>query len=286
MSVGGTGAHAAVSSLRGSSRRWLQMTVLVLLTGIIYRGTFATLWRVWMDNPSYSHGVLIPPVAAALVWVERKTLATLRPSPSILGLPLVGLALLVQLAGIRGDVLILQGDSFILLLLGLILHFGGWPFLRRLAFPVGYLVFMVPFLPVFESQVSFRLKQLAASGAVVVSNLLGVLVARDGMSIYLPTGVMRIENACSGMQSLISLLALGALFSYLAHGSWAKRALLFLAAVPIALAVNVLRISALCVVGSASSVERATGLFHDVSGFVLFGLGFALLLLTRRLLRC
>jgi exosortase len=130
------------------------------------------------------------------------------------------------------------------------------------------------------------LKQLAASGAVVVSNALGMLVERDGMSLFLPTGVLRIENACSGMQSLISLLALGALFAYLAHGSFVKRTLLFLAAVPIALAVNVLRISALCVVGSATTIETASGFFHDASGFVLFGLGFGLLLLTRRILRC
>jgi len=260
--------------------------VLVLLAAFIYRGTFATLWRVWMDNPSYSHGALIPPVVGVLVWLQRKALARVEISPSRLGIPLVAFALLVQLAGIRGDVLILQGDSFILLLAGLVLHFMGWPALRLLAFPILYLVFMVPFLPIFESQVSFRLKQLAASGAVVVSNALGMLVERDGMSLYLPTGVLRIENACSGMQSLISLLALGALFAHLANGSFVKRALLFLAAVPIALAVNVLRISGLCVVGSATTIETASGFFHDASGFVLFGLGFGLLLLTRRMLRC
>jgi exosortase len=265
---------------------WIRMAVLLALGIVIYRQTLVTLWDVWMNNPSYSHGVLVPLVSGFLIWLRRRELRETVAHPSWLGIPVIGLALVVQLAGLRGDVLILQGNSLVLLLAGLVLHFGGWGWARIMAFPVGYLVFMVPFLPIFESQVSFRLKQLAASGAVSVSSFLGVLIQRDGMSLYLPTGSMRIENACSGMQSLISLLSLGALFAYMAHGGPIRRGLLFLSAIPIAVLVNVIRITGLCVVGTAVSVEAATGLFHDVSGFVLFGLGFVLLVGMRRVLRC
>lgn len=282
--------------LTPSARVMVWSTILLLLVALVYQHTFAALWRTWMNNPSYSHGVLVPLITGALVWLRRKELARLPAAPSALGLPVLGGALLLQLAGLRGDVLIFQGDSLVLLAAGLTLHFLGWRWLRALAFPLAFLLFMVPFLPVFESQVSFRLKQLAATGAVEVSSWLGVLVQRDGMSLYLPGWVdgsaaagpraLRIENACSGMQSLISLMAMGALFAYLADAGPIRRTLLFLASIPIALLVNVIRISALCVVGNAVSVEAATGLFHDVSGFVLFGVALGMLAIVRRTLRC
>lgn len=278
-----------------SPRRWVWIAVLSALFLLVYHGTLATLWRTWMNNASYSHGVLIPAISAVLVWMRRKRLAATPVAPSALGLPLVACALLLQLAGLRGDVLIFQGDSLILLLAALTLHFLGWAWLRQLAFPIGFLLFMVPFLPIFESQVSFRLKQLAASGAVEVSDWLGVLVRRDGMSLYLPAWgdgpdtaprALRIENACSGMQSLISLMAMGALFAYFANAAPLRRVSLFLASIPIALVVNVIRIAALCVVANAASVEVASGIFHDISGFVLFGVALGMLMGVQRLLRC
>ncbi len=281
---------AVAGSDAGSSRRRLRVliqgVVLALMIVAIYHRTLAALWRVWMHNPNYSHGVLIPAVSLVLLWLKRQTLRGLEVQPSGLGLPLVFLGILIHLAGLRGDIVILQGNSLIVVLLGLVLHFGGKRWLRQVAFPVCYLVFMNPFLPVFQNQVSFRLKQLAAGGAATVSGWLGILIQRDGMSLFLPTGAMRIENACSGMQSLISLMALGALFAYFARCGAARRVLLFLASIPIALVVNIIRISALCVVGNTSGIEVATGLFHDASGFVLFGVGFLLLVGTRRLLRC
>jgi exosortase len=116
------------------------------------------------------------------------------------------------------------------------------------------------------------------------------------MSLYLPSWTdgavgaapraLRIENACSGMQSLISLMAMGALFAYLADAGPVRRVALFLASIPIALFVNVIRIAALCVVGNAVSIEAASGLFHDVSGFVLFGVALGMLVGVRRTLRC
>ncbi len=263
--------------------------MLLVLMVAIYRTTFVTLWNVWMDNPNYSHGVLMPLVSGFLVWLRRHELMRLPSSPSSWGLVVIVAALGLQLAGLRGDVLIFQGDSFVLLLGGLVLHFGGWAWARVFAFPVGYLLFMVPFLPIFETQVSFRLRQLAASGAIRISDALGVLVHKPGAGtiLYLQDGgQLEVANACSGMQSLISLLALGALFAYFARVGPVRRMLLFLASVPIALGVNVLRITSLCVVGTAAGVETATGLFHDVIGFVLFGIAFVTLLMVRRVLRC
>jgi exosortase len=282
-------AVQTTGEIRAAPRRapgWLHVGLIAILIALVFRQTFPVLWRVWTDNPSYSHGVLIPAVVAVLLWRKRRELRATALRPSRLGLPVVALGLLVHVAGVRGDVMILQGDGLIVVLMGLVLHFAGWGWFRLALFPLAYLVFMLPFLPIFQDEVSFRLKQVAASGAVTVSGWLGVLTRKDGMSIFLPSGALRIENACSGMQSLISLMALGALVAYLAKGPVARRVVLFLAAIPIALLVNVVRISALCVVGSAAGISVATGAFHDASGFVLFGVGFLMLYAVKRVLAC
>ncbi len=286
MTVGRLMTESDVSPDKRRTRFFVQGGILALLIVGIYHETFVSLWRVWEHNPNYSHGFLIPGVTAVLIWLKRKALREEAIRPSALGLPIVAMGIVLQMAGLRGDIVIFQGNSLLLVLFGLVLHFAGTGWFRQMAFPIFYLAFMNPFPPIFQNEVSFRLKQLAAAGAATVSGWLGILIQRDGMSLFLPTGVMRIENACSGMQSLISLMALGALFAYFARGDIVRRVLLFLASIPIAVIVNIIRISALCIVGNAAGVEVATGLFHDVSGFVLFGVGFVLLSGTRRLLRC
>ena len=254
--------------------------------GLAYAGTVKILIDVWRHNPNYSHGFLIPPVTAWLLWRERAALREATGRGSWLGIVLLFSAVLVQLVGLRGDVATLQGLSLILALAGVILQLQGLRFFRRAAFAIAFLVFMIPTLPLFMNTLSFKLKVLAARGAIAVSHVLGVMVQRDGVNLVFPGGVLSVENACSGLRSLVALMALGALFGYLAEGSLWKRFALFALALPIAVLANVLRISALCVYAGLGSVQGAAGLFHEVGGYALFGIAFLLLLLCRRILRC
>jgi exosortase len=260
----------------------------VALIGLVlaYSGTAHILLQVWRHNANYSHGFLIPPVAAWLIWRERAALRAAVGPGSWLGVFLLVPAMLLQLVGLRGDVATLQGLSLILAGAGVVLQLHGTRFLKRIAFPIAFLVFMIPTLPLFMNTLSFKLKILAARGAIVVSHALGILVQRDGVNLVFPGGVLSVENACSGLRSLVALMALGALFAYLAPGPLWKRLLLFALALPIAVLANVLRISALCVYAGVGNVQDAAGLFHEVGGFALFGIAFILLLLCRRVLRC
>ena len=106
------------------------------------------------------------------------------------------------------------------------------------------------------------------------------------MNLLLPTGVLAVENACSGLRSLIALIALGALFAYLSRRLLWRRVLLFALALPIAVAANLVRISALCVYAGLAGVEQAAGMFHTVGGYVLFALAFVMLGICKKVLRC
>jgi exosortase len=244
------------------------------------------LWWMWMNNPNYSHGFLIPPVTAWLLWRQRDAFTEAAPGGSWAGSFLLLPGAMFQVLGLRGDVAMLQGLALVLVLMGLVWQIFGGRVFARVAFPLLFLIFMIPTFPFVINVISFRLKLLAATGAVAMAQEVGVAVQREGVNLLLPDGVLAVENACSGLRSLIALLALGALFAYLSRGVIWRRIVLFLLAVPIAVIANVLRISGLCIYAGLTSVEQAAGAFHLVGGYVLFALAFLMLAGSKKVLRC
>jgi exosortase len=135
------------------------------------------------------------------------------------------------------------------------------------------------------NQVSFSLKSLASQASGMVLDGIGVPVVRQGAILYLTPGPLAVENPCSGLRSLLALLALGTLMASLGKVPLWKRAALFAAAWPVAFAANVLRIVALGLVATFHSLELAVGTAHDISGYALFVLALAMLEIFRRILR-
>jgi exosortase A len=256
------------------------------MVAVVYGQTLVTLWRTWGSNPNYSHGYLIPPVALFLLWRERKRFLDERGSGAPAGLVLVVVALLGHIVSIRAGVFMTQGYSLVLLLFGLSLFFYGGMATRAVWFPLAYLVFMLPMPPYLMNVIAFRLKILAARWGSGIAVKLGIPLARSGMTIHIPAGSLRIADPCSGLRSLIALVALGALFAYLTEGKTWKRIVLFASAVPLAVLANVIRISVLCVVANVWGIDAALGFFHDFSGLLLFMIAFVGLVVVRKLLRC
>ncbi|MFH1502388.1 MAG: exosortase/archaeosortase family protein [Candidatus Eisenbacteria bacterium] len=263
----------------------LAVLAVAALIVAVYRDAFVTLVRTWESNPDYSHGYIIPPIAVFIFWREWKRFVSAIGRGSGWGLALVALALAGHVVSIRAGVFMTQGYSFVLLLFGLSLFMFGGAATRRVWFPLAYLVFMLPIPPFLLHVVSFQLKVFAARAGSAVAVNLGVPLVRSGMTIHLPAGSLRIANPCSGLRSLIALVALGALFAYLSRGALWKRIVLFLSAVPLAVGANVLRIATLCVVASVWGIDTALGFFHDLSGLLLFLVAFIGLVIVRKLLR-
>ncbi len=258
----------------------------LLLTVLVYRGTFATLWRTWATNPNYSHGYLIPPVVAFLLWRDRGRFLDRRSSGSGWGVFLVAVALLGHVVSLRAGVFMTQGYSFVLLLFGLSLIFFGGRATRTVWFPLAYLVFMLPMPPYLMNVASFRLKLVAAHVGSAIAIKMGIPLARSGMTIHIPAGSLRIADPCSGLRSLIALVALGALFAWFTSGRGWKRGVLFLSAIPLAVLGNTIRIAILCAVANVWGIDVALGFFHDFSGFLLFAIALCGFFIVRRLLRC
>ena len=281
-----TGALDRVAGdLRARPVPWAGAALLAVLLGLVYHRTLLQLAEVWRSNDSYSHGPLVPLVSLAIAWLNRERLRTAPARPDPRGLVLVALACVLLVVGMRADVFTIEGWSIVIMAFGLALTFLGTARTRVLAFPIAYLAFMLTFPPVLVNQLSFALKEITVAFSTRLAEGLGVLLRRDGMSLFVAGGELRVENPCSGLRSLIALLATGAVFAYLQPGSWWRRTLLFLSAIPVAMVANVVRITLLLLVAHYVGIPQATGKFHDWTGVLLYAVALGGLLLVRHLLR-
>jgi exosortase len=143
---------------------------------------------------------------------------------------------------------------------------------------------MLTFPPLVVNHLSFALKEVAVGLSTRAAEALGAVVMRNGMTLYLSSGELRIEHPCSGLRSLIALLATGALLAAHQPGSAWRRALLFLSAIPIAVLANALRLATLIVVAHYAGVPAAGGWVHEVSGYLVYVLALGGLMLVRHAL--
>ena len=167
----------------------LKAFLIVIPVAILFSGLFKTLWTIWRNNPNYSHGVLIPVIVSILVWGRRQDLRRLAAKPSSFGLLVIIGGVLIHFLGVRGEVTLIQGYAFLAVLTGLVLHFAGWHWLWALAFPIVFLIFMLPGPPFLMNQISFELKSFASIVSGVVLNQIGIPVWRQGAILYLPAGL-------------------------------------------------------------------------------------------------
>lgn len=257
----------------------------LILFALIYWNTFAWLWeRAFAPDSYYSHALLVPFISGYLIWQRRHALSRTSPARSLYGLVIIILALTAHLASVLLDVYFTSGFSIAALLFGLTLYLFGWPATRELLFPLGFLLFMFPLPAAALSAVSVPMKLFATKAGAAAMGLVGVPVIQEGYQLHFSSGSLVIGNPCSGLRSLIALMALGSLFAYFYDAPMWKRIALFLASIPAAIFSNVVRVLLLSLAVSSFGSDAATGLFHDVSGFLVFAIALGMLFGTGKLL--
>jgi exosortase len=258
--------------------------IVVLLVAIYFRIAIKLVLD-WYTIPDYSHGFLVPLFAIFLVWDNRRAILATPVRPSWAGIGLIVFALAILILGVYGVELFTSRISFVFLLAGLIWTFFGRPMLRRLLFPLFVLVLAIPFPAIVFNQITFPLQLLASHLASMILPLMGVPVLQDGNVIELPVMKLEVAEACSGIRSLMSLFTLAVFYGYFLEKTTARRVILALASIPIAVAANVARI-----VGTGLCVQywdpvKALGFFHEFSGWVMFVISLGCLYLVHRVMR-
>ena len=249
-------------------RHALQALALVLVViGLMYLDTAVAMVGIWNRSETFAHAFLVPPIVLWLVWRLRHRVAELtpRPQPWML-LPMAGAAgvwLLGDMAGVNS----LTQLMFTTLLVLAVPAVLGLQVAKVLAFPLGFLFFMVP----IGDFLLGIMMEATADFTVAAVSLSGVPVYREGLQFVIPTGTWSVVEACSGVRYLIASFMVGTLFAYLNYTS-TKRRLIF-CAVSIALPVvaNWLRAYMIVMLGHLSGNKLAVGVDHLIYGWVFFG---------------
>jgi exosortase len=264
---------------------WFTVLLLSTLAGIMYAPVLSSLSRQWWDDPNYGHGIFVPVFAAYVLWRERDRWRALPLRANNFGFPIMLFAIGLLVLGTLGGELFTARLSLLILLSGIVVFLTGWQALRLMAFPISYLVFMIPLPAIVYYQLTFPLQlwasRLGASGLVA----LGIHTVREGNLLILPNCTLNVVEACSGIRSLLSLLAAVVAYGYLAEPSVRKRCALAVTSIPIAIASNGLRLVTTGVLSYYSTPAVDSGVVHTALGLGFFALAFFSILLIHKLLR-
>jgi exosortase len=263
-----------------------QILLLAAIFLVLYLPVLANLVSDWEEDANYSHGFLIIPISAYLLWKKREELKKIPLETCNWGLVLVVGSLALYLFGTAGMEFFTTRVSMIGLIAGVVLYLAGWRFLREIWFPIAFLLFMIPVPYILYYSATFPLQLFGTKVAGFVIGLLGIPHLRQGNIIHLPDNYsLEVAEACSGLRSLVTLLALAALIAYLTQRTKPRAIVLFLSAVPIAIAANIFRITVTAVGAYGISRELAEDLLHEISGIIVFAFSLVCLLILSSILR-
>jgi len=259
---------------------------LMVLVVLIYLPVLADLVLDWYEDPNYSHGFLIIPVAIWFIWRQREELASTPISTNMWGFVGVLVSLAIFIVGTAGAEYFSGRFSFVMLLASLALFLLGTQIFRKIWFAFFFMLFMIPIPYVIYYSLTFPMQLFASKIASLALGAIGLPLVRLGNVLYIPGGqALEVAEACSGLRSIVSLLALGALLAYFTQETRTKALILFAATVPIAILGNVVRITFTTVGTYAISENFVDGVLHEMSGMLVFLFSMIMLFIVSSILR-
>ena len=262
----------------------LKLAIMITCLAILYFRVVQGLISDWINLPDFSHGFLIPIVSFYFVYERRKTLSALNPSSSWVGLGLIIFGILLLLLGNLATEYFTMRFSILLVFGGIILFLLGKEFFKSLLFPIAFLIFMIPIPSILMDRITFPMQLFASKVAANTLYLIGIPVLREGNVMLLANTSLEVAEACSGIRSLISLLALSVVFAYLSQRVTWKRIIVVLSTFPIAILANAARVSGTGILAHRYGDSVAQGFFHGFSGWILFVVAFICLFVVGSIL--
>jgi exosortase A len=259
-------------SPRHHSVSWAQ--VLPLLFSLIvwilfwYRDTALAMVAIWARAETYAHAFVVPPISLWLIWCKRHELAALRPEPTLWLILAVLATTTFWLMGELTAVNALTQSTFVLILLLAIVSTLGFRISRRIAFPLGFLLFCVP---IGDFMIPM-LMEWTAWFTVLALRATGIPAYQEGMQFIIPTGKWSVVEACSGIRYVIASVTVGTLFAYLNYVSLRRRLIFIGISVIVPVVANWLRAYIIVMMGHLSDNKVAAGVDHLIYGWLFFGI--------------
>ena len=264
----------------------IEALLLAVATTALVAPAFIHAYQVWSTTEEFSFGYLIPPISIGLlIWRRAAIRQSVGPGANS-GLAIALPCLVVLLLAGRIELHALGGLMVPPVLIGATIYLFGWNTGREVAFPLGFLGFGLGVFRGLLDSVGFALQAITAYGASTLAHGMGVSVVRDGLVLSSDTFAFVVAEPCSGMSSLVALLALAALWTHLAKGPLRGRLAVIASIPPLVIVANSTRVALVLVVASWFGQDAAVGFFHSVSSLVLFGLALSGLVLVSRVAGC
>ena len=299
-----TGARAILSErwrLAALEREQVtQLAFMAVIIGLIYvlfhllgntvehnvssRSAFVWMLSRWTDSISYggadySHGPLIPLASLWALWIKRRELMAASKRVNAWGLAIIVLALLLHWLGAKIQQTRFSLFALILLFWGIPFYFYGWEVAKLLVFPCAFLIFCIPLT--FLDTLSFPLRMFVTTLATHFSNIIGIGVYSSGSKILSDAAggfEFDVADPCSGLRSLLAMMAITAFYGWYSQKVLWKKWLLFFSCIPLAVAGNLARIISIIMVAAAFGKEAALKICHDYSGYIMFTVAFSLMM--------
>lgn len=262
----------------GRSLRLAYAGAMAIAFVIAYIPTYLSLANGPWQTEQEGHGPLIMLAAAWLAWQQRDKLSRIVEKPAPIAGWIVLVASLALMAVSRSQgVLMVETVTQIPVLLGCLLILGGWPLARVFAFPLAFLIFSAPPPGWILDAMTVPLKAWVSD---VVTNFLydlGYPIAQNGVMIMIGPYQLMVKDACSGMNSIFALSAIGIFYIYeFVPRNWFRRVILILSIIPITVTANLFRVLTLVLGSYYLGVDNVEGVFHDMTGIALFVFALAL----------
>jgi exosortase len=263
-----------------SDQSWIAWSAILSgLVLLLYSHILKALVVNWWIDPDYGHGFFVVLFSGYVLWRQRARWMASEIKPNNWGLLVMLGAVLLLLVGSLGAELFSTRLSLLALLAGMILFLTGWPALRAVSFPLGFLIFTIPIPVIIYNQITFPLQLLASRLATSWLELVQVPVLRDGNILNLSNYSLEVVEACSGIRSLLTLLSLAVAYTYFAEPRWWARYTLLVLIIPIAIVTNAIRIVGAGLLARHFGPATAEGFLHEFSGWVIFLSALALILI-------
>ena len=262
---------------------WAGIAWFGLILVACYMPVLQRLIHQWNYDPDMGHGFFVPVIAAFIVWQRRNELAVVKPQPNLWGLLVIAWGAIQLLIATLGAELFTARMSFVITIIGIVWTLGGTVMLKKLAFPLFLLFFMLPIPSVIYSAATFKLQILASQLADTALTVLSIPVLREGNVLELPNQKLSVVEACSGIRSLLSLTFLSLVYGYFFERKTWIRAVLFISTIPIAIVANASRVTMTGIMTQVKA-DLAEGFFHQAEGWVIFMVALAILIVWHQVL--
>jgi len=255
----------------------IKIMILIVLWVVTFYPLYPELVHEWLGNSDNSHAFIVPFIAMYFVLQRKNALQFARVSTSIWGWWLLALSLLAYIVSSAGGVAFPARVAMVTSLFGLVWFCLGKEFIQKLAFPIAFLLFMVPVPYSLISLVSLPLQLMATDVSAALIGNCSIPVYREGNMLYFIQTQLEVAEACSGIRSIMSLTMISLIFCFLSRDGWWRRAILVIAAIPIAIVANIFRVTGTGVLAHFYGDGVARGFLHEFSGIAIFVFGFAVL---------